>query len=547
MTKLQRTLSVLLIGILMIGIIPQVSFADQSTVRTYSKAKDGNTNLSASFKVREFACQDGSDTILIDSELVTVLQTIRNHYGKPVIINSAYRTLAHNRKVGSGDGSQHVKGTAADIHISGVAPADIAAYAESIGVRGIGKYGTHVHVDTRNTKYYWDSTSGREKAVSTFGGAAAAASKVTGVKISVSGQNVTVSWNTANNAAKYNVYLVQEPWAWKDIKYKTETTTTKHTFKDVKPGRYCAFVISRPNTDFVQSDWVEAIVEKPKHTHSYTTKYETAHPHKEYKICSCGDKQYTGKTKKVDSCEICNPKPKHEHEFTLKYETAHPHKEYKICDCGEKQYTGKTKKVDSCEECYPPEDDDPMQNPIEEQHTHRFSIKYETAHPHKEYRECITCGEKEYTGNTRKATSCEICYPPTEKQKREIKLQIGAPNMTVDGANQEIDPGRGTVPIIRNQRTMLPIRAVVESFGAYIVWDETEESVTIYAPDTTMKFWIGSTTAVVDDEEYELEVAPTVINSRTYMPIYFIASNMGLMVGWNEANETVTIEGMITR
>jgi len=69
-------------------------------VKTYSKKTQGNLALSANFKVSEFACQDGSDAILIDDGLVTVLQKIRDKFGKPIKINSAYRTAAYNKKVG---------------------------------------------------------------------------------------------------------------------------------------------------------------------------------------------------------------------------------------------------------------------------------------------------------------------------------------------------------------------------------------------------------------------------------------------------------------
>ena len=61
-------------------------------IKAYSKAKDGNKKVSANFRVREFACTDGSDPIFIDSELVTILQKIRAHFGKIVTITSAYRT-----------------------------------------------------------------------------------------------------------------------------------------------------------------------------------------------------------------------------------------------------------------------------------------------------------------------------------------------------------------------------------------------------------------------------------------------------------------------
>lgn len=84
-------------------------------VKTYSVKNQGNVKLSANFTVKEFACKDGSDSVLVDTALVEVLQKIRDYFGKPVIINSAYRTPEHNRKVGGSSGSYHVKGMAADI------------------------------------------------------------------------------------------------------------------------------------------------------------------------------------------------------------------------------------------------------------------------------------------------------------------------------------------------------------------------------------------------------------------------------------------------
>lgn len=53
-------------------------------IKAYSYAKDGNRKLSANFAVKEFRCKDGSDPIFIDDELVTLLQKIRDHFGKSV-------------------------------------------------------------------------------------------------------------------------------------------------------------------------------------------------------------------------------------------------------------------------------------------------------------------------------------------------------------------------------------------------------------------------------------------------------------------------------
>jgi uncharacterized protein YcbK (DUF882 family) len=142
-----------------------------ATVKVYSKAKNGSTKLSTNFSVKEFACHDGTDTVFISPELVTVLQKIRDHFGKAVTINSGYRTDAYNAACkDTATYSQHKYGLAADIAITGVTPLQVAQYAQTLlpSNGGIGLYKSFTHVDVRKTKSRWDSTSGTQKAVSGF-------------------------------------------------------------------------------------------------------------------------------------------------------------------------------------------------------------------------------------------------------------------------------------------------------------------------------------------------------------------------------------------
>ena len=125
------------------------------TVKTYSLKKNGNEKLSANFRVREFACKDGSDKILIDSDLVELLQKIRTHFEKPIKINSGYRTESHNKKVGGTKNSYHLKGQASDIQVVGIHPILVAMYCEKLNAGGIGVYSNFIHVDTRTKKYRW--------------------------------------------------------------------------------------------------------------------------------------------------------------------------------------------------------------------------------------------------------------------------------------------------------------------------------------------------------------------------------------------------------
>lgn len=128
------------------------------TIKAYSKAKDGNKKLSTNFRVKEFACTDGSDPIFIDSDLVNILQKIRNHFGKSVTITSAYRTPTKNKACGGETYSQHLYGKAADIKVNGVTPKKVATYAETLlrNKGGIGTYSTFTHIDVRATKSRWN-------------------------------------------------------------------------------------------------------------------------------------------------------------------------------------------------------------------------------------------------------------------------------------------------------------------------------------------------------------------------------------------------------
>ena len=136
-------------------------------IKQYSLKNDGAKQLSPAFRVREFRCRDGTDTILIDEGLVVLLQCIREHFGKPVHITSGYRTAAHNAAVGGSKSSQHLLGRAADLYVEGVPVAAVAAYAETLlpSRGGIGRYpkdAAHpkrstgwVHIDTRAGKSRW--------------------------------------------------------------------------------------------------------------------------------------------------------------------------------------------------------------------------------------------------------------------------------------------------------------------------------------------------------------------------------------------------------
>lgn len=148
-------------------------------VKTYSLKTQGGVRLSENFLVREFACKDGTDTILIDDQLVALLQKIRSHFGVPVTIGSGYRTKAYNTKIGGDPYSNHMYGKAADIDVgkgdTAVNALRVAMYCEAAGIMRIGCYiyadgRSWVHVGSSTTKKFWrqNQAGGPQTRVDTF-------------------------------------------------------------------------------------------------------------------------------------------------------------------------------------------------------------------------------------------------------------------------------------------------------------------------------------------------------------------------------------------
>lgn len=169
---------------------------------TYRKGQA--VKLSANFNSSEFDCHGSgccSQTI-INPQLVKYLQQIRDHFNAPITITSAYRCPTHNSRVGGAPGSRHSKGDAADIVVKGRTPREVAKYAESIGIKGIGLYetsadGYFVHIDTRSTKSFWYGQN--EQLRTTFGGSSGS---TTTIIDTTSNSETMLSLNDTGTAVK---------------------------------------------------------------------------------------------------------------------------------------------------------------------------------------------------------------------------------------------------------------------------------------------------------------------------------------------------------
>ena len=124
-------------------------------IKSYIMDIDANEKIGQHFKVQEFACKDGSQVVFIDDYLVSILDILRNQVGKPVYINSGYRTPTRNKAINGAKYSYHMRGMAADIRVEGMTAKEIANKLDKIipNECGIIVYSTWVHIDTRTKKY----------------------------------------------------------------------------------------------------------------------------------------------------------------------------------------------------------------------------------------------------------------------------------------------------------------------------------------------------------------------------------------------------------
>lgn len=122
-----------------------------------------------------------------------------------------------------------------------------------------------------------------------------------------------------------------------------------------------------------------------------------------------------------------------------------------------------------------------------------------------------------------------------------VSMQINNPVMQVNGISTEIDQGRGTTPVITGGRTLVPVRAIIEAFDGTVGWEESTRTVTLGKDGEKIQLVIDSKVARLNGAVHTLDVAPTVINGRTMLPIRFVAEGFNIAVAWNGRTQTVTL------
>jgi uncharacterized repeat protein (TIGR02543 family) len=137
---------------------------------------------------------------------------------------------------------------------------------------------------------------------------------------------------------------------------------------------------------------------------------------------------------------------------------------------------------------------------------------------------------------------CSFVAIPVVPKARVVRLTIGSMWLTVDGKQTVLD----AAPLIQNGRTLLPIRAIVEAFGGTVEWNAELRVVTMYLNGHQVSLQIGNWQGYVDGVQTAIDpsdpkVVPIIISGRTFLPLRFVAENLGLQVEWDPVTRTVTV------
>ena len=147
-------------------------------------------------------------------------------------------------------------------------------------------------------------------------------------------------------------------------------------------------------------------------------------------------------------------------------------------------------------------------------------------------------GNDKYTFTMPKSkVTVKATFVLEKDEDKTIVLTLGSTMATVFG-NTVIND---VAPVARNNRTMLPIRFIAEALGARVDWDQALQKVTIVRDTLVIEIFLNSDMAYVNGQPVQLDSPAFAQNNRTYLPLRFVAENLGAEVLWDAATQTVTI------
>jgi len=120
----------------------------------------------------------------------------------------------------------------------------------------------------------------------------------------------------------------------------------------------------------------------------------------------------------------------------------------------------------------------------------------------------------------------------------KVKFNEFKAKVSVNGKEIKFD----VPPVVKEGRTLIPVRAVMNGLGAKVEWDQATNTITITKGDITIQFILGETKVLVNGKEYTLDVPAMEISNRTFVPVRFISEILGGKVNYDKETGDIEIE-----
>lgn len=128
----------------------------------------------------------------------------------------------------------------------------------------------------------------------------------------------------------------------------------------------------------------------------------------------------------------------------------------------------------------------------------------------------------------------KFCFATTRDM--EIRLKVGEDKVLINGSETTVQK-----PYLSNGITMVPLRIIIEAFGAKIEWDERYRSILIIGSGINIQLFIDKKTVFVNGSEKKLLSEPRIISGITMVPLRFISENFGARVNYNNKTGEITV------
>ena len=123
-----------------------------------------------------------------------------------------------------------------------------------------------------------------------------------------------------------------------------------------------------------------------------------------------------------------------------------------------------------------------------------------------------------------------------------LNQSLSVLTVEVDGQEVPYTLESGVPFVDENNRTQVPLRATMESIGATVSWDQGTQTATVQINGITIQVPIGEKHIIVDGTKIPNDTAAMVKNGRTYLPIRVVLEAAGYSVGWRQETRTVIVD-----